>query len=86
MLSNTDGYNVCKMLGSDIEKYFIVITSDNNMIFRRKPITGMNPKASFGSQFSAIRVVSYPPLCGIVQLTNSDALFFQNWSFTKNKI
>jgi metallophosphoesterase (TIGR03768 family) len=39
-------------------------------------ITGMNPKASFG--------VLYPPLCGIVQLTNSATLRFQNWSFTKN--
>ena len=38
-------------------------------------ITGMNPKASFG--------VLYPPLCGIVQLTNSATLRFQNWSFTK---
>jgi metallophosphoesterase (TIGR03768 family) len=36
----------------------------------------MNPKASFG--------VLYPPLCGIVQLTNSATLRFQNWSFTKN--
>jgi hypothetical protein len=25
---------------------------------------------------------SYPPLCGIVQLTNSVALRFRNWSFT----
>jgi hypothetical protein len=24
----------------------------------------------------------YPPLCGIVQLANSDALSFRNWSFT----
>jgi two-component system response regulator VicR len=37
MLPETDGYNVCKMLRSDIEKYFIVITSDNNMIACRKP-------------------------------------------------
>jgi hypothetical protein len=42
-------------------------------------ITGMNPKASFGV---------FPPLSGIVQLTNSDVwplgytLCFQNWSFT----
>jgi hypothetical protein len=26
--------------------------------------------------------VFYSPLCGIVQLTNSDALRFRNWSFT----
>jgi len=25
-----------------------------------------------------------PPLCGIVQLTNSAALRFRNWSFTIN--
>jgi hypothetical protein len=37
-------------------------------------ITGMNPKASFG--------VLNPPLCGIVQLTNSATLRFRNWSFT----
>jgi hypothetical protein len=29
--------------------------------------------------------VSYPPLRGIVQLTNSDMLRFRNWSFT-NKL
>jgi len=28
--------------------------------------------------------VLYPPLRGIVQLTNSVALHFRNWSFTKN--
>jgi zinc protease len=39
-----------------------------------KRITGMNPKASCG--------VLYPPLCGIVQLTNSVVLRTQNWSFT----
>jgi len=26
----------------------------------------------------------YPPLCGIVQLTNSNTLRFRNWSFTTN--
>jgi hypothetical protein len=36
-------------------------------------ITGMNPKASCG--------VLNPPLRGIVQLTNSAALRFRNWSF-----
>jgi hypothetical protein len=34
----------------------------------------MNPKASCG--------VLYPPLRGIVQLTNSATLRFRNWSFT----
>jgi len=38
---------------------------------------GMNPKASCG--------VLYPPLRGIVQLTNSAALRFRNWSFTINE-
>jgi hypothetical protein len=33
----------------------------------------MNPKASFG--------VLNPPLRGIVQLANSAALRFRNWSF-----
>jgi len=42
----------------------------------QKQITGMNPKASCG--------VLYPPLCGIVQLTNSAALRFRNWSFNNN--
>ena len=27
----------------------------------------------------------YPPLCGIVQLTNSAALCFRKWSFTNKK-
>jgi len=40
-------------------------------------ITGMNPKASCGTL--------NPPLRGIVQLTNSAALRFRNWSFN-NKI
>ncbi|MBE3138415.1 MAG: hypothetical protein IMZ63_01210 [Actinobacteria bacterium] len=34
----------------------------------------MNPKASCG--------VLYPPLCGIVQLTNFPTLRYGNWSFT----
>jgi hypothetical protein len=41
-------------------------------------ITGMNHKASCG--------VLYPPLCGIVQLANSDTLCFRNWSFTMKTI
>jgi hypothetical protein len=45
-------------------------------------ITGMNPKASFGNYFAASCVVLYPPLCGIVQLTNSAVLRARNWSFT----
>jgi hypothetical protein len=43
----------------------------------RDPVTGMNPKASRG--------ILYPPLHGIVQLSNSATLRFRNWSFT-NKI
>jgi hypothetical protein len=39
-------------------------------------ITGMNPKSNFG--------VLNPPLRGIVQLTNSAALRFRNWSFNNN--
>jgi hypothetical protein len=37
-------------------------------------ITGMNPASSL------LGIIS-PPLHGIVQLANSDALRFQNWSF-----
>jgi hypothetical protein len=33
---------------------------------------------------SKLWIILYPPLCGIVQLTNSAALCFQNWSFTIN--
>jgi hypothetical protein len=40
----------------------------------------MNPKASFGN-FIAIL---YPPLRGIVHLTNSVVLRTRNWSFTIN--
>jgi hypothetical protein len=47
-----------------------------NNFYGQANITGMNPKANYG--------VSYPPLRGIVQLTNSDALHFRNWSFTIN--
>jgi hypothetical protein len=42
-----------------------------------KTITGMNPKANCG--------VLNPPLRGIVQLTNSAALRFRNWSFNNKK-
>jgi hypothetical protein len=42
----------------------------------------MNPKASFGNFIAASCGVLYPPLRGIVRLANSDALRFQNWSFT----
>jgi len=43
------------------------------------------PKRALGEISVASCVVLYPPLCGIVQLTNSAALRFRNWSFT-NKI
>ena len=39
-------------------------------------ITGMNPKASCG--------VLYPPLRGIVQLTNFPTLRYGNWSFSNS--
>jgi hypothetical protein len=43
----------------------------------------MNTKAlETGSEAS--HGVLNPPLCGIVQLTNSDALHFRNWSFNNN--
>ncbi|MCX5849305.1 MAG: chorismate-binding protein [Deltaproteobacteria bacterium] len=42
-------------------------------------VTSMNPKASFGN-------ILYPPLRGIVQLTNSNALRFRNSSFTIKNI
>jgi predicted Zn-dependent peptidase len=45
-------------------------------------ITGMNPKASFGNFIAESCGVLYPPLCGIVQLTNSVVLRTRNWSFT----
>ena len=45
----------------------------------------MNPKASFGNRFrSKLRGIK-PSVCGIVQLTNSAALRFRNWSFTIKK-
>ena len=48
-----------------------------NFIFTENTFaTGINPKASQG--------VLYPPLCGIVQLTNSAVLLFRNWSFTND--
>jgi len=37
-------------------------------------IKGINPKAICG--------ILFHPLCGIVQLANSNALRFWNWSFT----
>jgi hypothetical protein len=42
-----------------------------------KTITGMNYKANCGAL--------NPPLRGIVQLTNSAALRFRNWSFNNKK-
>jgi hypothetical protein len=44
----------------------------------KSKITGTNPKASFRAL--------YPPLRGIVQLANSDALRFRNWSFTNKEL
>jgi hypothetical protein len=43
------------------------------------------PKQTLETNSAASCGVLYPPLCGIVQLTNSAALRFRNWSFT-NKI
>jgi len=43
------------------------------------------PKQSLETNSAASCGVLYPPLCGIVQLTNSVALRFRNWSFT-NKV
>jgi len=40
--------------------------------------TGINPAASCGAL--------YPPLRGIVQLTNFPTLRYGNWSFTNKKI
>jgi len=40
--------------------------------------TGMNPEAGYG--------VLYPPLRGIVQLTNFPTLRYGNWSFTINTV
>ncbi|MBN1365711.1 MAG: NTP transferase domain-containing protein [Syntrophaceae bacterium] len=49
-----------------------------------KEITGMKPQSNLWKQIpQQVAGVSYPPLCGIVQLTNSAALRFRNWSFTK---
>jgi len=45
-------------------------------------ITGMNPKQFLRKVSAASCGVLYPPLRGIVQLTNSDTLRFRNWSFT----
>jgi hypothetical protein len=45
-------------------------------------ITGMNPKASFGNFIAARCGVLYPPLRGIVQLTNPVLLRIRYWSFT----
>jgi hypothetical protein len=48
-------------------------------------ITGMNPKASFGNRFRSKLLGIIPPLRGIVQLINSIALLFRNWSFINEK-
>jgi hypothetical protein len=44
------------------------------------------PKQALYTDSAASCGVLYPPLCGIVQLTNSAALRFRNWSFTNKKI
>ena len=43
------------------------------------------PKQALEADSKAQSGVLYPPLCGIVQLTNSDTLRFRNWSFTKKR-
>jgi len=43
----------------------------------------MNTKALETGSEASYGVLN-PPLCGIVQLTNSDALHFRNWSFNNN--
>jgi hypothetical protein len=43
------------------------------------------PKQYLETNSAASCGVLYPPLCGIVQLTNSVSLRFRNWSFT-NKV
>jgi len=40
------------------------------------------PKQALETYSAASCGVLYPPLCGIVQLTNSATLRFRNWSFT----
>jgi hypothetical protein len=41
-----------------------------------------SPKQALETYFAASCEVLYPPLRGIVQLTNSATLRLQNWSFT----
>lgn len=43
-----------------------------------------NPKQPLVTNCAASCGMLYPPLCGIVQLANSAALRFRNWSFTNN--
>jgi radical SAM protein (TIGR01212 family) len=43
------------------------------------------PKQALEADSKAQSGVLYPPLCGIVQLTNSDTLRFRNSSFTKKR-
>jgi hypothetical protein len=42
----------------------------------------MNPEQALETDSGVWYGVLYPPLRGIVQLTNSDTLRFRNWSFT----
>ncbi len=46
---------------------------------------GYEPPSKLWKHFVARCGVLYPPLHGIVQLNNSDALRFRNWSFTNKK-
>jgi len=43
---------------------------------------GYGPQSKLWKYFAASCRVLYPPLRGIVQLTNSNTLRFRNWSFT----
>ena len=45
----------------------------------------MTPKQVLGTYFAASCEILYPPLRGIVQLTNFPTLRYGNWSFT-NKV
>jgi len=50
------------------------------------PNHGYEPQSKLWKYFVASCGVLYPPLRGIVQLTNSNTLRFRNWSFTINGI
>jgi hypothetical protein len=53
---------------------------------RRKIVSAFREKSkTTGVNSEECRGVSHPPLRGIVQLANFDALCFRNWSFTINE-